>query len=430
MTTAGPTIARHDTQRAFGLAELLFALFLNAGAFKADPRLSWVLPYDLTVVAAILACAAILSKWIRLRAPIPTTVWWMVMLFAMFIPALGLTEPTAYGIEKAQRFFTLTLFAALGPFFLIDSVAALRRLINALSLIGLIVALDGAYHLITQGGLLRLTGFSTTTITFGRIVALPFFWLLALSLSRQVVAGAAWIVGSMLAILLVASGSKAPVADTVLAIAALFLWPGQDRRLKRVLIASLCLAGFLIAWYGADLMPTGSRLRLENSFQGDFGASGSVRLDLAKESWSYIRESPFGIGFGGLAARSFGSAEGTDRRERRFSHNILMESALEGGWATGFYFALVLYICIMSAGRQRMLVPNSPELCFLFLYLVFQSLGDIVSGELNDSKMLFTLMSIALLSRTWYKPQLSRLQPRPQTACAEAIHADGCTCPR
>ena len=79
----GPTIARHDTQRTFGLAESLFALFLYAGAFKADPRLSWLLPYDLTVVAAILACAAILAKWIRRRASIPTTVWWVVILFAM-----------------------------------------------------------------------------------------------------------------------------------------------------------------------------------------------------------------------------------------------------------------------------------------------------------------------------------------------------------
>jgi O-antigen ligase len=81
---------------------------------------------------------------------------------------------------------------------------------------------------------------------------------------------------------------------------------------------------------------------------------------------------------------------------RQFPHNIVLETWLEGGWLAGITLVALLCVALLRLGllsRLRTLRPESGVLAAMFVFLL---LNDLVSGELNDSKVLFAVMAIAL----------------------------------
>jgi hypothetical protein len=81
---------------------------------------------------------------------------------------------------------------------------------------------------------------------------------------------------------------------------------------------------------------------------------------------------------------------------REFPHNIVLEVFLEGGWFAGLYFTYLMWRGLKGV----YLLGKKGELAWayrlLFCFTVFSLLNDLVSGELNDSKVLLAFLGLSV----------------------------------
>lgn len=379
------------SKRLLGSKELLFAVFLTAGYFKADPRFSW-LPIDLTLLAALGTVGLVIWSFSKHRFRLPTAVFVMLPLFALFLPSITVVEWHDYSAEKTIRFFTLTLLATIAPLFLIKSQEELCRLCNALALIGIIMAINALASLILQGEqVLRLTAFSSNTIALGRAVGLALVWFSMLALEGRLSLLIASIGIVVLGFVLLSAGSRGPLIATTLGILLtfmLFRWHNVHRTARLTMMILITVSSVYVTF---QLIPETSLQRIESFLGGDFGASEQLRFQAYALSWDTIRENPLGIGLGG-----FTTAINLWDVSRQYPHNIVIETLLEGGWLAGIYLVILLALSLLrvySLGRRH---KESPEFIILFAMLLFLIVNAAVSGDLNDNKGLFAFMGLAL----------------------------------
>ncbi|MGA2596474.1 MAG: O-antigen ligase family protein [Bryobacteraceae bacterium] len=373
-----------------GFPEAALAIFATAGAFKADDRLAW-LPIDLTVGAAILSVLLLILRTVH-TPHVPRNMLLIMALFVVFCPALFVTDWNPYATEKAQRFYALTLPACVAACILLRSAKNGRRWINALCLIGAIVAADGVTRWIGGGAMARLSGFNATTITFARMVSLPALWLCCLALNKKLnaILAAAGVVA--FGLLSVASGSRTPLlalGGTILVVASIKLRKRDSRR--QLFALAVIVGAILLAVTLNDLLPSESRERILGSFHGELDDSGRIRLELFSVSMDYIKRYPQGLGFGGLMGRV-----GDVGDQRVFSHNLILEAGVEGGWIAGVYIVFLFGFALWRARRLVIASPRRSEYLFYFAALIFLMANDMLSGELNDSRLLFMFLGIVV----------------------------------
>src|SRR5207248_4239521 len=73
-------------------------------------------------------------------------------------------------------------------------------------------------------------------------------------------------------------------------------------------------------------------------------------------------------------------------------HNLLLEITLEAGWLTGLYVVVLLLIGLCRAYSRA----SSPETRAVFALLFFYIVNAMVSYDVNDNKLLFTFIALAL----------------------------------
>jgi O-antigen ligase len=105
----------------------------------------------------------------------------------------------------------------------------------------------------------------------------------------------------------------------------------------------------------------------------------------------YIKRYPQGLGFGGLMGRV-----GDVGDQRVFSHNLILEAGVEGGWIAGVYIVFLFGFALWRARRLVIASPRRPEYLFYFAALIFLMANDMLSGELNDSRLLFMFLGIVV----------------------------------
>lgn len=379
----------------FGFKEWMFALFLLAGIFKPNPGSSDSI-IDLTVLAALITSGCVAWIFFRMeRQPIGPFLR-ALCFFLLFVPTLFWTDWSSYAVEKASRFYTLTLLATVAPLYLIRTHEELRRFLSGFIFLCTVVAAVALVVMVSQGGELeRLMVLNATTIMTARAVG-----VVALVAALLWFEGRAnrFVVGIALAILptvLIATGSKGPLVSTPLAlVVTLFLFRTRVRPyVSRLLL--ICLLGVGVFYLSSPGIPWTSMFRVDEFVTGQVGSSELDRVSFYADSWEGIKENPQGLGLGGFASK-FG-AGGDEIRE--FSHNIVLEVFLEGGWVTGVYFVFLLLFGlagVYSAAKS----PDAPLVHKLvFCLLIFFLANDLVSGELNDSKVLLAFMSLAIGTR-------------------------------
>lgn len=381
----------------FGFKELIFALFLTAGNFKADPRLEW-LPVDFTLLMALATVVFVIKEFLKSGLRVPTSLPLLLGFFLLFLPSTLWTDWHSYAIVKTVRFFTLTLLATVAPLFLIRSRRDLRRFLAALALLGGVMAADALLFLLAGGEQLhrslaaRLMIFSSSTITLGRAAGISFLWMALLRPRGWAMSLLAFSSIGVLAIVILGAGSRGPLLATAAALfvtVVLFQWRKPSSIVR---FAAVVIVGALGVMWAYPMLPGGSLLRAERFFSGEFGSSELLRVQAYRVSWETIRENPLGIGLGGFAKRSdlwLGEA-------RQFPHNILLETLLEGGWLAGIYFAFLLVRACQNVKCFTRKLTGVTEFRTLFAVLLFLLMNDMVSGELNDSKMLLAFVGLAL----------------------------------
>ena len=375
----------------FGFKEWVFAFFLLAGIFKPDAGTSDS-AFDLTVVLALITAGCVAWTFFRAERQSIGAFLMVLCFFLLFVPTLFWTTWSSYAIEKASRFYTLTLLATVSPLYLIRTQEGVRRFLSGFIFLCLVVTATALVTMLSQGeDVERLMAFNATTIMTARAVGAVTLVAALVWFERSTNRVAIGIALIILPTVLVATGSKGPLVATPLALfVTLLLFRGNIRPyLSRFVVICLLSAGFF--YLSLPLIPWTSLFRVGMFVAGQESSSELDRSSLYADSWEGIEKNPKGLGLGGFASE-FGASGG---EAREFSHNIVMEVFLEGGWVTGVYFVFLLWFGlagIYSGARYRHSLLDKLTFCLLIFFLA----NDLVSGELNDSKVLLAFMGLAI----------------------------------
>lgn len=375
-----------------GFGETLLALFLTAGYVKADPSLAWI-PGDLTVILAAALTIVLVRSFIRDHGRVSVVSIEVLLLFALMLAGVFNMDWQAYGSEKLDRFYTLTLLAAIAPMFLVLQEQQLVRFFNALTVLGLGMSAAALATLISNPShLLRVTAFGSNTIALGRAAGAAAVWLVILNSQKRLASPLATVLLLILGVALVASGSRGPLIATVVAATAVYLSPGEQRyaRTLRVVAFACVLLGMITAERAA--LPQGSLDRIESLLAGQPGESASDRAEALRASLARIPSAPLGIGFGGFTTK-INLWPGSDRQ---YPHNIIIEILLETGWAAGLYFIWLVILGFRRLLHARWQSHGRFGSDALLGFLIFSLMNALVSGDINDNRLLFTILALAL----------------------------------
>lgn len=390
-----------------GIGEWLFALFLFAGYYKADPRLDFIqMHIDLTVLFLILSFLVSIYRLFKNGtnlAKISNHVAKAVLLFfflaSFFFISLLYTQSKQYGSEKALRFLVLTGWAFIGVFLLIKDNKSLKYFVWAVVFISATMATDSLLRYPGNDNIGFITAFGSNYIALSRAAGLGLlsvlFYLLLIEQKKLIRLFLLGISGLLLWAML-GAGARGPVISFAMSIILLlvFTWfsskQSENKRvLIRLAILIICIFAIVIL-FGDKLFPT-LMFRMDILYAGG-GSSALERADLFREAFDLWIESPiWGNGFGQFSLAIWGQ----DIRE--YPHNILLELAAETGLiGLGLFLAMIflsvkyLFICYCQENSF------SKNIClYLLLVFCFCFFNAMVSGDINDNRILFTITALS-----------------------------------
>lgn len=384
----------------------VLVLLLQAGAIKASPFLA-ALPVDLTLLAALIVLAALLSVWLQDRFRLPLGSGWLLILFVAFIPGILFADGNEYGVEKILRFFTLTLLCAVAPLFFVRSERTRWTFLMMIAIFGItfgILALVDSGVVVEGSGRLTLEG--SDPISAGRAAGAALVVLLVVTFRRKAWWAAGGAISLFLTIVMFQSGSRGPLlAAGVALVMAGMLSPGTGlRRMMRLIILVGVLG--LFVWYGLRVAPELAAQRFTDlaTIAGD--TSVQKRLLLYNETLSTLIRTPEGIGWGDLYGY-LNPGTALDSGWMQYPHNMLLEVVSEGGWLAG---AALLGVFVVALRRAYQGVTSTTGLA-IFALLLFSALNAMVSGDINGNRLFFTLLGVCLAL-----PTLRRHSARSQAA--------------
>jgi O-antigen ligase len=369
-------------------AEVAVAIFYVIGFFKGDSRLESS-PVDLTVSVAFLMIFAIVLRLAfteqELRLP-RAFLWYLPILFLMFM-SLSYTPSLNAGLDKTLRFVFLTLLGAITPFVLVNSRAKLERFLVTLVIGAILMSINSFFMLGGEGRLVAPSG-ETTALGFCAGLALIVIWTLwfpKLSLARRILF---YPLIGVLAVALVGSGGRlANVATAVcLGLSILFC--------KRLVVDFGIMAGVGVLALPFVKIPAASLQYLE-SLTRPHDAFGT-RTDLMRFGLQTFLEHPLlGVGIQGYRYVT------PNPLTYNFPHNLLLELGAELGVCALISFLVLAFLSFRELfrllGEYR---PQSVALERTVLSLLVLGCLDVsVSGEMNNDRLFFFLLSLPFVLR-------------------------------
>lgn len=359
------------------------AVFVYAGQLQASPLLSWFPGSILlaTIAVGIVAFIAVRAKngpgtW---AIALPPLLW---LLFFLGIYHASVDDYTA---DKLQSLYTLTLFAAIAPFHLLRTNNQRRAFLVAMGIVTLLAGVITLMDPNSGNGAVTLDG--TNTIGTARIAgtgALIFFVLAVVlkdTTKRLVCVGASV---ALLAVL-IAVGSRGPFLGIMVGIIGVLVFsPVLKRRRFAGIFWSCVLAGTAF-WWATRQTFYGSN-RAFAWLSGERDNSTDTRESMWSISWQNIAWEPAGIGWG-----DFANLEDVSGTLIKYPHNLFMEVFYEAGWIAGA--ALLLFV---STSLLRMWKRSyEPVTAVLFALLLFTLVNAMVSGDINDNRLMWLMLSCA-----------------------------------
>ena len=148
------------------------------------------------------------------------------------------------------------------------------------------------------------------------------------------------------------------------------------------------------------------RVFMNFSLKGFNNHSTGTRMDMINRSFDIINNYPFGVGAGNwqYIANKINNRH-LMKAQNFYPHNLFLEIACEYGIHTLLLLILVvLYSSFLAYKKMIKYKDNDssiyPLLYYLFLFLFFNSL---MSGMLNDSRLLIVIISFILIRRPLIK---------------------------
>ncbi|MBP3977586.1 O-antigen ligase [Microbacterium sp. BLY] len=388
---------------------VVLAIFVHSGSLKSNPLLAWV-PADLTVLLGALLAVLVFAEIMR-TGYIPRAIWVPLTIAATMLLGVARIQ-TSYGADKAASFFTITMLALIGAVIFLQEDGQRRAFLGTLAGLGVVVALLVTIlpertaewsEVVTLAGTNTI---STSQMIVAGAVILGMYAIVGPSSTyRRVIA--AFSAGVMLFIAL-GTGSRGPIVAVAISIAvALLLAPVFSRRRVRSVIA-ICVVGgaglFVALQQGGEGFS-----RVLGFLAGEQDTSTAARTVLWSTAWNHISQLPFGGGwgyFGTIPELAINAVNGG----QAYPHSAPLEIALEAGWATGMFFALLVLASFVRLVRRA----QDPTSVMFLVLLIFTITNALLSGDINDNRLMWVLIAAA-----WVMPG------RTETNARGAISGSG-----
>jgi O-antigen ligase len=149
--------------------------------------------------------------------------------------------------------------------------------------------------------------------------------------------------------------------------------------------------------------------KMERVFLNISGSSQSTqtRFELVERSLDLMCKYPFGVGIGNwqFKANEFNSSF---LIPHKYPHNLFLELINEHGLVVAFLFLffLIYTLHLSYLKMRRYISDDSSVYSFLFYMSVYLVFNVMLSGSLNDSRLLFVTLCCILIR----KPLLSRYE--------------------
>jgi O-Antigen ligase len=369
----------------------LLALFLYIGLFK-DEAVVQALPFDATVGLGALLAAVCFIRFLSGRAralPYGFALPLAVVGLAL-VASLDWTPAPDYGAEKMEKFLTLTLLAAVAPFFLIEDQSDLRRFFSWTVVIAVAAAMLALVHPPPPEAQRLELGASASTIGSSRLLCAA-----AIVLFMGALANPAWrlratLAGIGLIAVAAAVGSRGPILSLALAlVVTAAVWATRSPR-KLAPILLIVVAGIALLPFVS--LPETSGQRLAEAASDPIAAFRSDdRSYLYEQAVELINEHQLlGAGAGGF--NSVSSA--------KWPHNLFLELWSELGVVTTAVVAASILAVLVGLFRAAWRLPEGPsrELVYVvtgvFLFYLFAVQ---VSGDINDNRAFWAVFGVAWL---------------------------------
>ena len=320
----------------------------------------------------------------------------------MFIstPVLWIVfDVNLYGFEKFMNFWIivvpLTFIVAemfdskqvMKMFFVLLGVSCFLALLSA---VGLSVSERADGRMATLGG---------GPIVFARWMGFGIITLFLLPYKFK--SGFKYLMLVTFLILALASGSRGPVLALFI-IGILYLGLNFNRIIVKVSLGVVLISLFiLISGVGEKISGVGNfdRVFMNVSKKGGSKQSTSTRTNLAIGSLILLQHYPLGVGAGNWQQVS-NEIRPTHLMPLEYPHNLFLEVACEYGLHVLFILVL-LFIFIIHLSYVKMIKYKDENSLYplLFYMLIFLSINSLVSGMLNDSRLLFIIISMVLINK-------------------------------
>ena len=393
-TIAPGQVARLLSAETIGPVAL--ALFAYAGQIKLSPLLSW-LPVDLTLLLGLVVAAAVVTS--RLQGG-PTRGAVAIPISLLAVLQLGLVQSSfeGYAFTKVTTLWTFTALSMLAPFYVLRKEEQRKLFLGSLVALALIIAvvtIISPTHTSTFTNVAVFEGTNTigTARMAGTGVVICFILMLAAHTSawKRLMLAVATVV---LVGITLGAGSRGPFLAIGLGVlAALLTSPVFNRIRGRALVAAAILGGAAVAWVASS--NSDGVARVFDFLAGQEDTSSQTRYFFWSKSLDYIGSLPAGIGWGNFA-RLPGMAVYADANGAIYPHNIILETFVEGGWLIGI--AVLLYL-IVSIVRVSWFSIDATSAA-IYALLVFSTFNAMVSGDINDNRLLWILLSCAWLVKS------------------------------
>jgi O-antigen ligase len=398
---------------------VLLALFVFVPYFEAAPGVS-AIPFDPTAGLAVLVILVLAGRLLGgggIRTPPAGFLVPLVVIgVAILLGLLWSGEPD-YGREKAIKYFTVTLVAALAPFALLTTERDLRRFLYAIVAGALVVA---ALTPVTEPTVAE--GIATEYDVRGRYSfggqifparflctgALILFLLPGITSSRWRLAAPVAALG--VALVAIGYGARGPIAAFVATLIAVAMISAmRSARSLAALLAAVVVGAAVLPFV---TVPDSASERLRGAARDPVATlRGDTRWILYDQAIELIQRHP-AVGSGTGTFGAYASIVSPPRQRLLYPHNIFLEL-----WAELGIVPVIAFMVAVGGGTwmlmRRLAATDDRQerqlLTMAFGLLVFNFLVSQVSGDLNDNRTLLLAVGLAwLLGRYGLGPREAR----------------------
>ncbi|GAA1680844.1 hypothetical protein GCM10010977_21280 [Citricoccus zhacaiensis] len=368
-------------KRQGGFAALVLAVLATSNLFI--PNFTGSIFTEPTALSLGVATIIAGHAWISDKGYIGGPHLLIFLVALTFLPGLLAAAPHHYGQSKTIG-LALTLLIVLVTTQIVGRWSLNPAFLTALAVFGFVVAVE----LLTIGETSTFDGRASVLglnpIDLGRMASLG-----ALLCALMAYWGRGWWRGLLLVMAAVSAfaatttGSRGPLISAGVAIVFALL---VSRRIAspatRVVGVSGLIAGVYLLFRGEGL----------DSSNRIFSQDSSGRDSLWSESLDIALTTPGGVGFGGLYGHVTLTPGAAVTGYTQYSHNILLETAVEGGW-----IALAGILVVLAISFRYLLQESNTQTGALLLTVwTFAFINALSSSDLVGNRLLWVMVAVGL----------------------------------